>query len=249
MHEAFASFFRAKGAFGPIRKPPDGANIRRVKTRAREPREHLQAFERTEDGVFAVDEEEHIVFWNGAASRILGFREDEVIGRKCYEVIGAGPDYCAHTDCGPNCEVLQRARRGRTTESYDVLAKASSGSPRLLNMSIVVLKGKSARSTLAVHMFRDVSEARRTQLEVQRGLLEASQTSGQREGADPAGRLTPRESEVLRLLATGLANAKIAEVMGISAATVRNHIDHVLTKLGVHSKLEAVVYAARHRIV
>ena len=51
------------------------------------------------------------------------------------------------------------------------------------------------------------------------------------------------------MAATGLANAKIAEVMGISTRTVRNHIDHVLTKLGVHSKLEAVVYAARHRIV
>ncbi len=198
--------------------------------------------------MFAVDEEEHIVFWNGAASRILGFRKDEVLGRKCYEVIGDGPDYCGHTDCGPNCEVLQRARGGRGTESYDVMAKTSSGSHRLLNVSIVVLKGKTAQSTLAVHLFRDVSEARRSQLEVQRGLLEASQASGHRDG-DPRGQLTRRESEVLRLLATGLGNAKIAEMMGISVTTVRNHIDHVLTKLGVHSKLEAVVYAARHRIV
>ena len=241
-------FFGRKRSFGPIRASPDGASIRCVKTNAREPREHLEAFEQTEDGVFAVDEEERIVFWNGAAARILGFREDEVLGRKCYEVIG-GQDYCEHADCGPNCEVLQRARRGRTSRSYDVMAKTSSGSHRLLNVSIVVLKGKRARSTLAVHMFRDVSEARRSQLEVQRGLLEASQTSGHRDGEDPRGRLTPRESEVLRLLATGLDNARIAGVMGISATTVRNHIDHVLTKLGVHSKLEAVVFAARHRIV
>lgn len=240
--------FGRKGAFGPIRAWPDNANIRSVKTKAREPREHLKAFERTEDGVFAVDDEEQIVFWNGAARRILGFRARDVLGRKCYEVIGDGPDYCGHTDCGPNCGVLQRARRGRGTESYDVMARTSAGSHRLLNISIVVLKGKSAKSTLAVHLFRDVSEARRSQLEVQRGLLEASQASGHRHG-DPRGRLTPRESEVLRLLSTGLGNAKIAEVMGISATTVRNHIDHVLTKLGVHSKLEAVVYAARHRIV
>ena len=216
-------------------------------TEAREPREHLEAFERTEDGVFVVDEGERIVFWNDAAVRILGFREDEVLGRKCYEVIGQ--DDCEHSDCGPNCLVLQRARRGRTSESYDVMAKTSSGSHRLLNVSIVVLKGNSARSTLAVHLFRDVSEARRSQLEVQRRLLEASQASGQRDGEDAAGRLTPRELEVLRLLTTGLDNAKIAEVMGISATTVRNHIDHVLAKLGVHSRLEAVVFAARHRIV
>jgi PAS domain S-box-containing protein len=219
-----------------------------MRTEAREPREHLEAFERTKDGVFAVDEDERIVFWNDAARRILGYRRDEVLGRKCYDVIGR--DDCEHTDCGPNCLVLQRARRGSSTESYDVMARTAAGSHRLLNVSIIVLKGESARSTLAVHLFRDISEARRSQLEVQRGLLEASQAAGQQDDDDdPAGRLTPRELEVLRLLATGLGNAKIAEVMGISATTVRNHIDHVLTKLGVHSKLEAVVYAARHRIV
>ncbi|MCI0817929.1 MAG: PAS domain S-box protein [Chloroflexi bacterium] len=219
-----------------------------MRTEAREPREHLEAFERTEDGVFAVSDDERIVFWNSAAARILGFRADQVLGRKCYEVI-RGQDDCDHADCGPNCEVLQRARHGRTSKSYDVMAKTSSGSHRLLNVSIVVLKGKNARSTLAVHMFRDVSEARRSQLEVQRRLQEASQASGQRSGEDIAGRLTPRESEVLRSLATGLETARIAEVMGISATTVRNHIDHVLAKLGVHSRLEAVVFAARHRIV
>ena len=216
-------------------------------TEAREPKDHLEAFERTDDGVFAVDEGERIVFWNDAAAGILGFREAEVLGRKCYDVIGQ--DDCEHGDCGPNCLVLQRARRGRTTESYDVMAKTASGIDRLLNVSIVILKGESARSTLAVHLFRDVSEARRSQLEVQRRLLAASQAAGRGDGEDVAGRLTPRELEVLRLLATGLDNPKIADVMGISVTTVRNHIDHVLTKLGVHSKLEAVVFAARHRIV
>ena len=218
-----------------------------MKTKAREPQEHLKAFAQTEDGVFAVDDDERIVFWNGAAGRILGFREADVLGRKCYEVVSG--QECGHADCGPNCEVLQRARRGRTSKAYDVMAKTAAGSHRLLNVSIVVLRGRTAKSTLAVHMFRDVSEARRSQMEVQRGLADAAETSGRRDGEDPARRLTPRESEVLRLLATGLSTAKIAEVMGIGATTVRNHIDHVLTKLGVHSKLEAVVYAAQHRLV
>lgn len=40
-------------------------------------------------------------------------------------------------------------------------------------------------------------------------------------------------------------NKAIAETLGISATTVRNHIEHLLAKLGVHSKLEAVVYAAK----
>jgi two-component system nitrate/nitrite response regulator NarL len=64
-----------------------------------------------------------------------------------------------------------------------------------------------------------------------------------------AGALTPRESEVLRLLACGSSNRGIADTLGISATTVRNHIEHVLSKLGVHSKLEAVVLAAREHLV
>ena len=62
-------------------------------------------------------------------------------------------------------------------------------------------------------------------------------------------RVTRRELEVLRLLTTGVGNSQIARTLGISPITVRNHIEHVLAKHGVHSKLEAVVFAAHHRIV
>jgi DNA-binding NarL/FixJ family response regulator len=53
----------------------------------------------------------------------------------------------------------------------------------------------------------------------------------------------------LRLLACGLDNGKIAETLSVSPKTVRNHIEHLLAKFGVHSKLEAVVYAARAGLV
>ena len=67
-------------------------------------------------------------------------------------------------------------------------------------------------------------------------------------GRDPATlpvSITRREADVLRLLACGASNATIAETLGVSPTTVRNHIEHLLAKLGVHSKLEAVVHAAR----
>jgi DNA-binding NarL/FixJ family response regulator len=59
------------------------------------------------------------------------------------------------------------------------------------------------------------------------------------------GLLSAREQEVLELLATGLDTAAIAEELGISLATVRWHVQHVLEKLDAHSKLEAVVQAGR----
>ena len=58
-----------------------------------------------------------------------------------------------------------------------------------------------------------------------------------------SGALTDRESAVLRLLAEGRSNAAIAKELIISVNTVRNHVQGVLTKLGAHSKLEAVAKA------
>jgi len=55
--------------------------------------------------------------------------------------------------------------------------------------------------------------------------------------------LTPREKEVLRLMAEGISSREIAARLGISYTTVRTHIRSVGSKLGVHSKLEAIVKA------
>jgi PAS domain S-box-containing protein len=59
-------------------------------------------------------------------------------------------------------------------------------------------------------------------------------------------RLTPREHEVLTYLAAGCSTEQMAEMMGLSQATVRNHVKRLLRALGVHSRLEAV--AAGHRL-
>ena len=55
--------------------------------------------------------------------------------------------------------------------------------------------------------------------------------------------LTPREKEVLRLMAEGISSRNIASRLGISYTTVRTHIRSLGSKLGVHSKLEAIVKA------
>jgi RNA polymerase sigma factor (sigma-70 family) len=61
--------------------------------------------------------------------------------------------------------------------------------------------------------------------------------------------LTSREREILEALAEGLDNEAIAERLGISERTVRNHVVALLDKLGVESRLQAVVLAARHGAV
>ncbi len=59
----------------------------------------------------------------------------------------------------------------------------------------------------------------------------------------PDLRLTPRQSEVLRMLERGRSTREIADDLHLSPETVRNHVRHVLRGLGVHSRLEAVALA------
>jgi DNA-binding NarL/FixJ family response regulator len=87
--------------------------------------------------------------------------------------------------------------------------------------------------------------------EVQRRLVAAvsdlgdtSETPSQQAAED----LTPRELEVLKLIAAGLSNAEIAETLVVSAATVKTHVNRIFYKTGARDRAQAVRYAYEHRI-
>jgi DNA-binding NarL/FixJ family response regulator len=65
----------------------------------------------------------------------------------------------------------------------------------------------------------------------------------------PGLRLTERELEVLRLVAKGMNNREIARQLFISENTVKNHVRNILEKLQLHSRMEAVMYAVREKLL
>jgi DNA-binding NarL/FixJ family response regulator len=85
-------------------------------------------------------------------------------------------------------------------------------------------------------------------------LVELLRLAGQsreeeREARASIEQLTRREREVLRALARGLSNKQIAEHLHMSVDTERTHMMNILNKLGVHSRLQALLFAARHGLV
>jgi len=62
-------------------------------------------------------------------------------------------------------------------------------------------------------------------------------------------RTTPREIEIIRLLAEGKSNKEIAVLLGITVSTVETHRSHIMLKLGLHSLAELIHYAMRHGLV
>ena len=64
-----------------------------------------------------------------------------------------------------------------------------------------------------------------------------------------SAQLSPREVEVLALLADGTSTAKVADTLCVSVATVRTHVKNALARLGVHSRLEAIAVARQTDLI
>jgi two-component system, NarL family, response regulator LiaR len=77
-------------------------------------------------------------------------------------------------------------------------------------------------------------------------LMEEVASSGGREAPDS---LTPREREVVGLIARGLSNKRIALELGISEKTVKTHVSNILGKLGLTDRTQVALYAVRERWV
>ena len=199
--------------------------------------------DRAGDGAFATDGTGVIVGWNAAAERLLGYSAREAKGRSCCQILD-GYDASGNRLCYAGCQVTTLLRREEPVQSFEMRTRSKSGRPLWLSMS--VLSTAEARGQgLTIHLMRDITAIKELLTLVHERL---DGTGSVRNGAGGVGDLTRRELEVLRLLTEGLSTTSAAERLRVSRATVRNHVQNIFSKLGVHSRLEAVAYATRHRL-
>jgi PAS domain S-box-containing protein len=201
-----------------------------------------QALERAGDGAFVVGGDGRIRGWNRAAEKILGYPAREVIGRACCEVF-RGYDEHDNRLCYAGCHITTLLALGESVQAFDMRTFTKAGRPLWLNISVLSVPNPRTGS-LTVHLFRDVTATKELVRLVHERLTALA------EPPDPAVEaLTRREIEILRLLAAGARTTDMAKRLHVSPATVKNHVQNILVKLGVHSRLEAVAYANRHRLL
>ncbi len=217
----------------------------------------IQSLLNAADGVLIVDGEQRIVHWNAAAQQLLGYSRAEAVGRNCWELLECcGSD--STLEAARNRRAVAAALAGTPVSSYDTCVRTQWGKPRWINLSLLTLMtSRNPETWLAAVLFRDATQNKRNEQFVTR-VLEAVERLRERDALDlppvisrasPGSGLTHREYEILVLLARGQSTRAIATTLSLSPATVRNHIQGILTKFHVHSRLEAVAYAAEHGII
>jgi DNA-binding NarL/FixJ family response regulator len=142
----------------------------------------------------------------------------------------------------PSAKIVMLTMSDEEADLYDAIRNGASGY-LLKDASIdqvaeavrVVAEGQSLISpSMAVKLLEEFKAISRSD-------------GGKDDALNP--RLTPRELEVLNLVAHGLANRDIAKELFISENTVKNHVRNILEKLQLHSRMEAVMYAVREKLL
>lgn len=213
--------------------------------------EALDRIARSGEAVFAIDSSDRIILWNKKCEEMLGRPARSVLGKRCDEVMG-GRDENGNVYCYRNCPVAHQARDlpKDPVHRFQLSVETGSGARKTVNVSLFAIPSYHPALSTVVHVLRS-GAGKPSALE--RSLAE------QAAGREPlwqmqtkAGEqivLTSREKEILRCLAQGMPTATIGKQLFISPVTVRNHVQSILQKLDVHTKLAAVVFAYQHGLI
>ena len=188
----------------------------------------------TGDPAFAVDRSGMVVLWNDAAEQVFGHPATHALGKKCWELM-CGHDVNGNRYCFQNCPLLEMAFLHEPVNAFHTSFDTASNQQKPFSVSCLTVFNQPGDEML-VHICHPEKQAK---------------TNGQAHTpvAGPPDKLSHRETEVLALLAENVSTRDIAERLLISTRTVRTHIQHVMYKLRVHKRQDAIQSGKRLRLI
>jgi DNA-binding CsgD family transcriptional regulator len=178
-----------------------------------------------------------INFINRHAEKWLGRPRTQCLGRPCYAVI-ASTTRAGEAFCSPNCRVRSMARAGRELEPVRLNIMDAAMENAEVRVVVIPVRDSHGDGPYLVHCIIDDERDQRVRRYLDRVARRTAKATVPATVTD--ANLTPREKEVLQLLAKDRSLSEIADELYVSYATVRNHVQHILEKMGVHSIQETV---------
>jgi len=184
----------------------------------------------TGDPAFAVDKNGVVVLWNEASERVFGYPEKEALGKKCWELL-CGHDTNGNRYCFENCPLIEMAFLHEPVHAFKSSFDTSNHQQKQFSVSCVTVYDQPGDEML-LHI-----------------CLPEQPSHGEDFHESPARTrpetLSQREIEVLAMLAAGVSTGEVARRLSISTRTVRTHIQHLMYKLQVHNRHDAIIEGKR----
>ena len=199
----------------------------------------------TSDASFAVDSDGSITAWNAGAEKLFGLSVREALSKTCRAIV-KGTDECGAV-CSEHCTVRHSIEQRRPLGNFDLQIETANGR-QWSNISVLITDDHNSTRPYAIYIVRPIDLRKRLEILVRDFVVNNTNVTPENAAAMIAStrapakdiNLSPRELEILRLLARGESSKTGSGQLHISRTTFNNHVQHILRKLGAHNRLEAI---------
>jgi DNA-binding CsgD family transcriptional regulator len=190
----------------------------------------------TGEPAFAVDRHGVVVLWNEAAEQTFGHPCADALGKKCWELM-CGHDANGNLYCFEHCPLIEMAFLHEPVHAFHASFATAPRQQQQFAVSCVVVCDEPGDEMLLHICHPEQISQEKSELQH----LSPLET--------PPDNLSQRELEVLMLLAEKVSTRDIASQLDISIRTVRTHIQHLMVKMRVHKRREAILKGKRLKLI
>jgi PAS domain S-box-containing protein len=197
------------------------------------------------DPAFAVDSDGYIAAWNAGAEKLFGMAASAALGQACGGIL-KGADECGPV-CSEHCTIRRSIENRHPLGNFDLQVETAKGR-QWSNVSVLITDDHNSTRPYAIYILRPIDFRKRLEILVRDFVVTSTSVTPEDAVAMIASTrapakdsdLSPRELEILRMLAHGESSKTVSAQLNISRTTVNNHVQHILRKLDVHTRLEAI---------
>lgn len=189
--------------------------------------------------VWISDPDRNITYLNGRAEELLGRTSGKCVGKPCYEVI-RGKTARGKPFCSEQCPAVRQLNFQKEIEPFRIRV-GTGRAAKWIQVVVIAAQAPDLNGPCMIHCVIDDQKEERFRQYLNKVMARTPKARLSRIEVT-SFRLTRREKEILELLSDDASLHEIADKLHLSYTTVRNHVQHILRKLGVHSIMEAVAF-------